>query len=206
MNKFFVFGYLGSGINHLKWLILLSDSLKFNSSCTRNLNDKVHLIETDIYSVERTYYTWLDIEKKFKKLTRDCDVSVEHNVWEEKQYFEIIDRKSIFLDRLPADCLKHYFAIQNNLNAVSTKHFLWSVHLNSQTIKKCLPTLLVLDGSFLENKVLSKDIINSIEKHLDIKINYEAANYVHGLWYDRSKKAESDFLNDVSVLYKERIQ
>lgn len=204
MNDIYVFGYLGSGVNHLRWLILLSDSFTFGEC--KLLEQKLNFINSEVYNKNRTYQTWIDIERQNKKILRNQKVHVNHNVWTEEEYNSILDEKSIFLDSDPSRCLKHYFMLSSNLNGFINKHFLWSVHLNRVIIKNSLPEMLVINPNFLDHRDLLLSTIRTIEEYLDISINYDAANHVHNLWYDLKNKAESDFLNDVSVLYKERIK
>ena len=204
MSDVYVFGYLGSGVNHLRWLILLSDAFSFGKC--NSLDDKIYYIEKKVYNDKRTYQTWIDVERQHKKVLRSQNVHVNHNVWSEEEYFKIRKEKSIFLDSDPERCLKHYFMLSSNLNGFINKHFLWSVHLNREKIISSLKEMLIVNPTFLDFRELSLSTVIDLEEYLTEKINYDAANYVHGLWYDLKTKAEADFLNDVSVLYKERLK
>ena len=202
LDMIFIFGYLGSGVNHLRWLVLMADCFSFANRITAD--DKLNFIETAVYPDSRTYKNWIKIEKRNKRLLRPNNVKFDHNVWKPEQYKKILNNKSIFLDTEPIECLRHYFMFMNNLNGIKNKDFLHSVHLNRRVITEELKNLLVLNSSFLFERQLSKNVIKGIEDFLEVSIPYLQASKVHELWYDLKTKAESEFIHDVRTIYKER--
>ena len=87
-----IFGYLGSGINHLRWLLLLSNSYSINN--TKDLKSKVQYIVDEVYN-NRTFETWISIEGGFrKKLLNNHDINLLHNDLDD--YSSYLNTKSIF--------------------------------------------------------------------------------------------------------------
>jgi hypothetical protein len=193
-----IFGYLGSGINHLRWLLLLSNSYSINN--TKDLKSKVQYIVDEVYN-NRTFETWISIEGGFrKKLLNNHDINLLHNDLDD--YSSYLNTKSIFLDRQPIECLKHYFKFNSNLNGIIKHHFLSSVDINSKKIKKQLPNGLVLSADFLTKEILEDSIISTIEQYLNITIPIKAAKLIHKLWFIKNKQAEEDFLILIKELYE----
>jgi hypothetical protein len=202
-NKVYTFGYLGSGVNHLRLLILLSDSYIIHEHALITIKDKMHFIVDKIYNNDRNCQKWLLVEGKLRADLVDHEVSFLHNDLDD--YSNFINNKVIFLDRKPIDCLKHYYKFNSNLNKVYRHHFLYSVEINSNNIKTQLPNCLVLPAYFLDNEILEESIIISIENYLNINISREAAKVVHKLWFIKNKQAEEEFLSTVKDLYDKKI-
>lgn len=198
----FVFGYLGSAVNHLRWLVLMADSFSFMGNYTAN--QKLDFIENKVYFSNRNYKNWIRVEREYKNSLRDSIVKFDHNVWTSDKYKKIFNNKSIFMDTDPLQCLRYYFVLETQLNGISNKDFLHSVHLNRITIKKELKNLLVIDGNFLNRRKLCESVTKNIEDFLEVSIPYVQTSKVHELWYDLKTKAESEFLHDVRTIFKER--
>lgn len=208
MNSVYLFGYLGSGINHLRWLVLLADEYVIPG-----LDNKLSGIANTAYGRRKELNTWLTKEAIWRKKLDDHEVQMLHNddillhndknnVERSATYDDYLDKKTIFLDRSPEACLKHYFKLNSNLNGISFDDFLKSVTLNKEKILNKLPSILHLDAQFLDNEHLDKKVIDLINNHLDINIPFNDATTLHRLWYHKNLKAEKKFLSVTKDLYE----
>ena len=55
-NNVYLFGYLGSGINHLRWLVLLAEEYKIPG-----LDDKLSGIANTAYGRNKWLNTWISL-------------------------------------------------------------------------------------------------------------------------------------------------
>lgn len=193
----YLFGYSGSGLNHLRNLVLLSDSFDFLN--IDNPQDRCDYITQKVY--DRTFQTWYRAERSHRDSLHQNPVQADHNVWDIDDYKKVRPFKNIFLDASPLWCIRHFFKLNAHLEGVTSNHFLHSVVENSKIIKQELPEALILNHTFLCEKKLSLDFINSVEEFLNIKIPFSQASQVHESWYNMNMKAEKDFLQSVATIY-----
>lgn len=202
-NDVYLFGYLGSGINHLRWLVLLAEEYVIPG-----LDNKLSGIANTAYGRFKGLNTWITLEHKWRKTLADHEVQMLHNddvllhSAKQAKYDDYIDKKTIFLDRSPDACLKHYFKLNSNLNGVSFEDFLKSVSLNRKKILNKLPSILQLDAKFLDAEHLDVKVIDKINNHLNINIPFKDAATLHRLWYHKNLKAEKEFLSVTKDLYE----
>ena len=199
-NNVYLFGYLGSGINHLRWLVLLAEEYKIPG-----LDDKLSGIANTAYGRNKWLNTWISLETKWRKILDNHEVQILHNddvllhndknnVERTANYDDYVDKKTIFLDRTPEACLKHYFKLNSNLNGISFDDFLKSVAINKTKILDRLPSILRLDAEFLDTEHLDKTVIDKINNHLNINIPFNDATILHRMWYHKNLQAEKKFL------------
>ena len=200
-NNVYLFGYLGSGINHLRWLVLLAEEYKIPG-----LDDKLSGIANTAYGRNKWLNTWISLETKWRKILDNHEVQILHNddvllhndknnVERTANYDDYVDKKTIFLDRTPEACLKHYFKLNSNLNGISFDDFLKSVAINKTKILDRLPSILRLDAEFLDTEHLDKTVIDKINNHLNINIPFNDATILHRMWYHKNLQAEKKFLS-----------
>ena len=207
-NKVYLFGYLGSGINHLRWLVLLAEEYKIPG-----LDDKLSGIANTAYGRNKWLNTWISLETKWRKILDNHEVQILHNddvllhndknnVERTANYDDYVDKKTIFLDRTPEACLKHYFKLNSNLNGISFDDFLKSVAINKTKILDRLPSILRLDAEFLDTEHLDKTVIDKINNHLNINIPFNDATILHRMWYHKNLQAEKKFLSLTKDFYE----
>ena len=207
-NNVYLFGYLGSGINHLRWLVLLAEEYKI-----RGLDDKLSGIANTAYGRNKWLNTWISLETKWRKILDNHEVQILHNddvllhndknnVERTANYDDYVDKKTIFLDRTPEACLKHYFKLNSNLNGISFDDFLKSVAINKTKILDRLPSILRLDAEFLDTEHLDKTVIDKINNHLNINIPFNDATILHRMWYHKNLQAEKKFLSLTKDFYE----
>ena len=207
-NNVYLFGYLGSGINHLRWLVLLAEEYKIPG-----LDDKLSGIANTAYGRNKWLNTWISLETKWRKILDNHEVQILHNddvllhndknnVERTANYDDYVDKKTIFLDRTPEACLKHYFKLNSNLNGISFDDFLKSVAINKTKILDRLPSILRLDAEFLDTEHLDKTVIDKINNHLNINIPFNDATILHIMWYHKYLQAEKKFLSLTKDFYE----
>ena len=207
-NNVYLFGYLGSGINHLRWLVLLAEEYKIPG-----LDDKLLGIANTAYGRNKWLNTWISLETKWRKILDNHEVQILHNddvllhndknnVERTANYDDYVDKKTIFLDRTPEACLKHYFKLNSNLNGISFDDFLKSVAINKTKILDRLPSILRLDAEFLDTEHLDKTVIDKINNHLNINIPFNDATILHRMWYHKNLQAEKKFLSLTKDFYE----
>ena len=207
-NNVYLFGYLGSGINHLRWLVLLAEEYKIPG-----LDDKLSGIANTAYGRNKWLNTWISLETKWRKILDNHEVQILHNddvllhndknnVERTANYDDYVDKKTIFMDRTPEACLKHYFKLNSNLNGISFDDFLKSVAINKTKILDRLPSILRLDAEFLDTEHLDKTVIDKINNHLNINIPFNDATILHRMWYHKNLQAEKKFLSLTKDFYE----
>ena len=207
-NNVYLFGYLGSGINHLRWLVLLAEEYKIPG-----LDDKLSGIANTAYGRNKWLNTWISLETKWRKILDNHEVQILHNddvllhndknnVERTANYDDYVDKKTIFLDRTPEACLKHYFKLNSNLNGISFDDFLKSVAINKTKILDRLPSILRLDAEFLDTEHLDKTVIDKINNHLNINIPFNDATILHRMWYHKNLQDEKKFLSLTKDFYE----
>ena len=207
-NNVYLFGYLGSGINHLRWLVLLAEEYKIPG-----LDDKLSGIANTAYGRNKWLNTWISLETKWRKILDNHEVQILHNddvllhndknnVERTANYDDYVDKKTIFLDRTPEACLKHYFKLNSNLNGISFDDFLKSVAINKTKILDRIPSILRLDAEFLDTEHLDKTVIDKINNHLNINIPFNDATILHRMWYHKNLQAEKKFLSLTKDFYE----
>ncbi len=207
-NNVYLFGYLGSGINHLRWLVLLAEEYKIPG-----LDNKLSGIANTAYGRNKWLNTWITLETKWRRVLENHKVQLLHNddvllhkyknkVQLTGTYDDYVDKKTIFLDRTPEACLKHYFKLNSNLNGISFEDFLKSVSLNRTKILKHLPSIMRLDAEFLDTEHLDKKVIDKINSHLNINIPFNDAAILHRMWYHKNLQAEKKFLSLTKDFYE----
>lgn len=187
-------------MNHLKWLLMLSDSFDINGSFS--VSEKVDFISEFVYNDNRNFETWIGIEAKVNKKFDNHKLQWDHNLWHKNDYQRISKAKSVFLDTKPKWCIKHLFPLKSYLEGISPSSFVHDCHIHSKYIKTHLPNCFVVDPSFLDEQILPVGYFNKLEQYLDIQIPYNEAKLVHKLWYNCRIRAREDFLKTVSILYE----
>tara|TARA_Y100001972_G_scaffold128651_1_gene190736 strand:- start:131 stop:769 length:639 start_codon:yes stop_codon:yes gene_type:complete len=207
-NDVYLFGYLGSGINHLRWLVLLAEEYEIPG-----LEDKLSGIANTAYGRNKWLNTWITLETKWRRVLENHKVQLLHNddvllhkyknkVQLTGTYDDYVDKKTIFLDRTPEACLKHYFKLNSNLNGISFNDFLKSVAVNRTKILDRLPSIMRLDAEFLDTEHLDIKVIDKINNHLNINIPFNDAAILHRMWYHKNLQAEKKFLSLTKDFYE----
>ena len=207
-NDVYLFGYLGSGINHLRWLVLLAEEYEIPG-----LEDKLSGIANTAYGRNKWLNTWITLETKWRRVLENHKVQLLHNddvllhkyknkVQLTGTYDDYVDKKTIFLDRTPEACLKHYFKLNSNLNGISFNDFLKSVAVNRTKILDHLPSIMRLDAEFLDTEHLDIKVIDKINNHLNINIPFNDAAILHRMWYHKNLQAEKKFLSLTKDFYE----
>lgn len=165
-----------------------------------DLESKIKFIQERVYHLTRTWKNWLFVEWKYRQdLNKFIDF--EHQISDLKN----INTPTLVLITDPDLAYRSYLKFNSNLNNSPVEHFKEIVmkcnKLNS-TLKKFNSNTLVLDSKVLFQPELDQKFYKQLTDWAELSSQYDAANFVHGLWYSAHKRSEREIINDLSAFYK----
>lgn len=186
----------------------LINSSKIAHSHTRILStvaDKIDFITQYVYNQQRTWSNWLAYELKFRGQLNDYIVLC-HQYYNIDQKIPNIESDEIVIGLVAPDlAFKSYIKFNSHLNFATFDEFKDEIrHANmiAAEYAKNYPNILHLDFSVLHNKQLDKEFYKAVTLWYNLSDNYDAANEIHGIWFDLHKKAEQDIIKDFQKLYQ----
>lgn len=191
----------GGGMNHLRWLLLLS--VEYNSILPKQVHKKLDFIKTNVYNNHRTCFNWFEYEFLFRA-ELDNTIWVEHAILDVPKHVK--QSKVLVINIDPYDSLHMYAKINPTLNTNSSKErFLFEIEkYNSINLENSIAeNTLYINFKDMYKPILDKNFYANVCEFLSISNEYETAKEVHSLWYHLHIKAEDtvrDFLKIMKPL------
>lgn len=183
-SEYVISGPIGAYMNHLRWLMLVSNDVTLADYILNN-----------VYPKSRTAFNWLSYEWRYRLDPKvNSLIAVQH--WPTTIIEDMPNiKKIVFIEALPEHCLKHYLKINPWLNGYDVSQFrdLITDTINHQyQIKKenSHIDILTIEADLLDNPVLNIELYNTVASFFGIDANYEVAAKVHEQWYSLNKNAE----------------
>jgi hypothetical protein len=192
---------IGAFGHQLRLLCLLDES--YNQAKENMLN----WITKEVYPTERTWYNWHTFEFKTDKGLEDyiCwNHDIPKNINDREKYIFCVGNVDFFRTRsFKFNPRAHY---DLDRDAPGGKEY-WSktikTHIQlSLALEKKFKNIKTLDTTILWQKKLPVSIVDTLNEHFNLNLNYNLCNTVHEHWYDRQRNAESLFLKEVKELYE----
>lgn len=177
---------------------ILSTGLFLNLT---SLDSKLDFILTHVYPDTRTWHNWLMIEITYRDVLNSLIVvSHEHNV-------DMIKPGSkLLICKCDAElAYKSYLKLNSNLNKASKEGF---IKLNRDFCAEIQElehntTVKITDSTVLFQPTLDRNFYNELIDWFELDDNYKYAQQIHTAWYNSHKRAEKEFVKDITELYKE---
>ena len=186
-----VIGYMGSGGNHLRWLLLLDPSFVLPRGTSQNNYD---FIIQDVYSFGRTWQNWLNYEWRWRLEVEDLIAFSHGRVIQS-------DIKYCALKTDPDAAFKHYLKFNTNLNTTLIDTFKRKTMEYNDTIvaQSVLDNVLIIDSEGLFQPQLDTELYNQVVEWFELDNLYDQASEIHTKWYNLIKRAEQDIITDLQI-------
>jgi hypothetical protein len=104
----------------------------------------------------------------------------------------------------PELALRCYLKVNSSLNNVTIPSFIEAHKKDNRAIVEYakLNNRLLLNADILYTEVLDRDFYASMIDYLGFDDNYESAAVIHARWYQLHQKAEQEFVDYVTNLYR----
>jgi hypothetical protein len=158
-----------------------------------NTVSKIDAFTNSIYSSNRSWHNWLTTEWKYRDYL-NMFLYFTHD----RKY--VPSQKTLILTVDPDLAYRCYLKFNSYLN----KHSVCNFMIKAEQYNK-LPVSAntkMLDSTILYQPTLDREFYNEMIDWFNLANLYDDANYVHGLWYQAHQRAESEFVQDITKLYK----
>lgn len=196
----------GGYANHVRLLCFLSNQLSaymFPKLKLYKLKHKINFIKSHIYFQERSWHNWLATEWKYRQQFDKSEIAVSHNLnLLNTNYKQTNKFLGVFVDS--ETCYKSYLKFNSNLDSTTKENFL---EYCNNWFDKCKilsekhNKLKILDCNILQNPILDKNLYDEIINWFEIDNQYDSACEIHNIWYQLHRKAEKEFVEDITKLY-----
>jgi hypothetical protein len=192
--------------NHVRWLALLSPEIAFTIKEINNgyenitpfttLGQKLKFFEGRIYGPSRSWHNWLDIEWTFRPALQQV-ISFSH------EYDPNFDKVLALISDFDL-CLHHYVKFNCSLNMKNSFRDSWHrKHKENYDLAIQYPNnTKIMSTAPLVAPFLDRDFYTELVEWFGITDMYDAANKVHGWWFAADRRAEKDFVKDITEFYK----
>lgn len=208
MPYYIVYASIGGYGNHVRWLLLLDERFSITIKSENNLagmdgqtlttaTEKTEFIKQHVYSLERTWNTWLAFEWEYRSMLDDY-MKFTHDgelLLRSSDFFGECKLLAITCD--PELTYRSYVKINPGLNGLSKEHFVLQNYKQNQLCEwagQVLPLVDTIDSTNLFHTVLDKELYSSMLDHFNIQNHYEQAQEIHSAWYDCHMRAEADYV------------
>jgi len=164
------------------------------------IEKKIESFEKYVYPKTRSWHNWLYHEWRFRT---NLDSYINFSHWPR----QVQSNEKIIItspDNLYS-VYKAYLKFNSNLNNRSkdqifslVKDFVKEAKILSSDPRYCL-----ISSESLLTPILNKEVYQRVIDHFGFSDCYEQANYVHRIWYNLQKKAETDLIKDLTKIYKD---
>ena len=160
-----------------------------------NLNSKLDSFKNSIYSKHRTWHNWLLTEWKYRDYLNTF-VNFEHNK-------NFLSQKTLALTIDPEIAYRCYLKLNSNLANRSPENFITQVKQYEKISASA--NIKILDSGILYQPILDRNFYNEMIDWFGLLNLYDEANYIHSLWYQAHRRAEAEFVQDISKFYSHYI-
>jgi len=164
-----------------------------------DLDTKITFIQEQIYHPNRTWHNWLSVEWKYRR-ELDIFIDFEHN-YNDLNNFQL---PTVILTIDPE--LAHKAYLKFNTSLINTTKDGFKSNIVTGVTKKNISNqhnnTFVIDASILFQPTLDRDFYVKLTNWLGLSDLYAEANIIHSLWYQAHKRAEREFVADISDIYK----
>jgi hypothetical protein len=195
----FPMGFAG---NHLRWLIFMHDGFP-NPFGSQQRQDKLDFVASEIYGPERTWSSWLLIERKFRSQL-DPFLEIKHDCYDWESF---PDRKELYLSADDYEkVFQHYYHVNLGLNNQTPDVLLAQnlAYVNEfEFIKKRIsefPHKKIIKCDVLFEPVLPADFYQELVDFYDLVPDYDAVNQVQKLYWNARQKSLKDFYDHFTSL------
>jgi hypothetical protein len=201
MAKTNIIAPVGGYGNHARWLTVLDPhyTLRFGDTVLSTVEEKVKFIESHIYFAGRSWHNWLEVEWQYRE-------SLNYTVRFAHSHVEILGSSpTVVLTIDPKLAYRSYLKFNSNLNTRSRERFLRDVEVdNTQNVQfaESVDYARVLHSDVLFAPELHQMFYRDLISFLGLQNLYTQANHIHQLWYRCHKRAEQEFVRDITQVYK----
>ena len=188
--------YLANDFTDIRPDVVKEIKQKINEVEFGTPDQKLAFIKTYMFPADRTWHNWLHYELRYRDLFYDI-IPLEHS------FMDLSNKelKSLVCTVDPDLAYKCYLKFNTLLNCITKEEFL--VIINKQNdYHKSLNNVPLLDTTGLFTPTLDRKWYEDLINIFGFINYYEDAQFVHSLWYNTHKRSESEFVADITTLYK----
>lgn len=160
---------------------------------------KLNFLFESVYPNNRTWHNWLLFEWTWKKRL-DCYVPTSHQVFPSASR-----RPTIYMISDPELCYRCFMKLESNLNRMSPEQFKQQVsdcNHAFQTAFRPEQDIMIDSGDLFVGE-LPHQIYHSVCEWAGLDPDhYHKAQQIHTQWYFLHRKAEQEFVADITAFYK----
>jgi len=187
-----VIGCIGSGGNHLRWLLLLDPEFSYFRDLAP---DNFAFINKFVYTDDRNWQNWLNYEWRWRM---ELDQLIAFSHLRELRS----DVKYCALVTDPDLAFKHYVKFNTNLNTTLVHTFKEkTVEYNNRIHSLNNSNMLIVDSADLFKPQLDVELYRKIVQWFELRDYYEQAAQIHQRWWQLVKRAEQEIILDLQKLY-----
>jgi hypothetical protein len=204
---------IGGFGNHIRWMLTLDTKIqatvtdwRINKSwnyCT--IDDKLNFILDNIYRNSRSWYNWINIEWEYRDALNEI-LPYVHTIPPDcrLQDRKILRSNAVMCTVSPELALRCYLKFNSSLNNITIPIFIEAHEKDNLNIIEYAKqnNRLLLNADILYTEVLDREFYASMTNYLGFDNNYESAAAIHARWYQLHQKAEQEFVDYVTNLYR----
>ena len=182
-----VHGTIGSGGNHVRWLLLMDK--KFNFYNLNNIGEKINFIKKFVYPKTRNHKNWLEYEWRYRKSLNKY-ITFGHTCWANgwEHRMEDFSKYNVYVNSNDANLLLELYSKFNpTLNNMTREEFLYQA-LNEHNESICCLTNwhkgIQVDTKILYQEILDETLYKNLITYCNLDNNYEYCNQIHNLWFN----------------------
>jgi hypothetical protein len=204
---------IGGFGNHTRWMLTLDTKIQATINDWRinkswnyyTIDDKLNVIMNNVYGPNRSWHNWLNTEWAYRNALNEI-LPYVHNIPPVQRLNDrkILHSNAIMCTVSPELALRCYLKVNSSLNNVTIPSFIEAHKKDNRAIVEYakLNNRLLLNADILYTEVLDRDFYASMIDYLGFDDNYESAAVIHARWYQLHQKAEQEFVDYVTNLYR----
>ncbi len=204
---------IGGFGNHIRWVLTLDTKIQATVTDWRinkswnyyTIDDKMNFILDNIYGNSRSWHNWLNTEWEYRNALNEI-LPFVHNPPDKNRLVDraMLHSNAILCTVSPDLALRCYLKVNSSLNNATIDGFKVSTKKDNINIIEyaTLNNRLLLNADILYTEVLDRDFYASMIDYLGFDDNYESAAVIHARWYQLHQKAEQEFVDYVTNLYR----
>jgi hypothetical protein len=96
----------------------------------------------------------------------------------------------------------HYLKFNTSLSGITKEHFITAIKHHNKISYSASNSLLVEDSEALYASTLDRSVYERLISAFGADDNYNSATIIHRRWHKLQLKAEQEFVNDITNIYK----